>query len=120
MPEDGSPRGASPDAPFDIGLQPERTLLAWRRTCLALGVGGLIFIRFAIHELGGIAITFGLLSLLLAATAYLTSSRRYRKVHDRLTRGGGHLSAATPVTLAAASSFVFAIACGTWVVIAAK
>jgi uncharacterized membrane protein YidH (DUF202 family) len=105
--------------PFDSGLQPERTLLAWRRTCLAVGVGGMLFIRFAVHELGFAAIVAGLVGLLLAAAAYVDASRRYRRMHHHLTGGRDLPSAAVPITLAAASVAVFAVSCGIWLVVAA-
>ena len=107
------------DPPFDAGLQPERTLLAWRRTGLSIGVGGLLFIRFAIPELGPVAVGLGILGLVLAAIAYVDAARRYRRAHAHLTGGRVHPSPAVPVMLVAASVAVFAVACGIWLGVAA-
>ena len=54
------------DRPFDPGLQPERTLLSWRRTCLALAVASLVSVRFAAEILGVAAIAFGVVGLVMA------------------------------------------------------
>jgi uncharacterized membrane protein YidH (DUF202 family) len=107
------------DAPFDAGLQPERTLLAWRRTCLGTGVGGLLFIRFAVSELGVPAVVLGLAGLLLAAGAYVDAARRYRRAHAHLHDGRPLPSAALPITLLAGSVAVFAVACGAWLGVSA-
>lgn len=71
-------------APFDPGLQPERTLLAWRRTILALAVGLAVSVRWswAMWPVGatwGGIVVFGLL-----AAAYSLSTWRYRRVHRSL------------------------------------
>ena len=74
-------------APFDPGLQPERTLLAWRRTCLALAVASAVIIRFAGEAIGVAAIILGAAGILAAGIAYVRSATRYRRAHDALTRG---------------------------------
>ena len=61
------------DRPFDPGLQPERTLLSWRRTCLALGVA---------------AIAFGVVGLVMAIAAYVAAGHRYRRAHQALSTDG--------------------------------
>jgi uncharacterized membrane protein YidH (DUF202 family) len=72
---------SAPDAPADPGLQPERTLLSWRRTCLALAVASAVIVRFASESIGALAAVLGIVGIATAATAYIVASRRYRGAH---------------------------------------
>jgi uncharacterized membrane protein YidH (DUF202 family) len=71
--------------PFDPGLQPERTALAWRRTALALTVGSLVGMRIVPSLFGPwLLIPTGLLAV-LAITVLVLSHRRYLSHHRVLT-----------------------------------
>lgn len=74
----------SDDAPFDPGLQLERTLLAWRRTTLAVAVVSTAGIRWTTPVIGWPAVVVGAFGLVLAMTAYLATGIRYRQVHRSL------------------------------------
>lgn len=71
--------------PFDPGLQPERTALAWRRTGLALTAGSLIALRVLPHALGAWALLPAWLGVALSVLVLVASQRRYRAHHHRLT-----------------------------------
>lgn len=77
-----------PEAPFDSGLQPERTLLAWRRTCLALAVASAVAARFAVETMGSAAALLGIAGVFTAAVGYIRTSVRYRRSHEGLVRDG--------------------------------
>lgn len=72
------------DRVYDTGLQLERTLLAWRRTALAVAVVSAAGIRFTAPVMGWLAIVLGAVGACLAATAYLGTGIRYRQLHDHL------------------------------------
>ena len=67
-------------APRDPGLQPERTLLAWRRTALALVLLSALATRYLAVELGPVAGSLGGVGILLAALAAVSAQLRYRAI----------------------------------------
>lgn len=74
---------------FDVGLQPERTLLAWRRTALAfvVAVTVAISIRYP-AEVGGVAAAIvGIVAVALIVIAYAGASVYYGRVHRALVAG---------------------------------
>ncbi len=74
--------------PYDQGLQPERTLLAWRRTCLSFAVASILVARYTIEEFGMIGLLLGVASAGLAIAAYVTAATGYRRVHAELHEHG--------------------------------
>ncbi|MFJ4345483.1 DUF202 domain-containing protein [Pseudomonas sp. NPDC089401] len=65
-----------PEATADDGLQPERTLLAWRRTIMAMVVCSCFFLRWVPHH-RWLAVAPAVLCLLAAGLAWLRLRRRY-------------------------------------------
>ena len=64
--------------PCDPGLQPERTLLAWRRTCLGLLVNSFLLMRGGALHGEPAAIGAGLLVIVLAGWLYARVRTRLR------------------------------------------
>lgn len=60
----------------DLGLQPERTLLAWRRTLLSLAGSSLLFLRWVPHH-GAFAYVLVAVALGTAGGIWLGLRRRY-------------------------------------------
>ncbi|MFT2690646.1 DUF202 domain-containing protein [Clavibacter zhangzhiyongii] len=73
------------ERPFDPGLQPERTALAWRRTALALVVGSLLGLRALPALLGPAGLVVAAAGVLAALGVLTTAHLRYRRVHRILT-----------------------------------
>lgn len=96
---------AEQDDVYDPGLQPERTLLAWRRTCLSFGLMSLVAARFTVEALGVFSVIAGLLGAGLAVLAYTLTAWGYRRAHTSLhaegtlARGGWALLCATGAVL---------------------
>ena len=74
---------------FDRGLQLERTLLAWRRTCLALATAIALVVKLLAFESDAVTVLVAVFGLAVPAVAWLLAARRYRSAHRRLTRSSG-------------------------------
>jgi uncharacterized membrane protein YidH (DUF202 family) len=74
----------STDRTYDVGLQAERTALAWRRTALAVGVGAVVGARLIAPGTGGIALAAMAVGGVLALVVWVVSVLRYRAVHRSL------------------------------------
>lgn len=62
---------------FDDGLQPERTLLSWKRTLLLLAVAGAVGARLTFAQNGLVALVAAAFLLLAASVGYLLVNKRY-------------------------------------------
>lgn len=71
--------------PFDIGLQLERTALAWRRTSLAFAAATLVGMRLLAESIGAWALLPCFAGLILVAVVMGLAHRRYSVIHRHLT-----------------------------------
>ena len=81
--------GREHPGPWDAGLQPERTSLAWLRTCLGLAGGALLTARVFVATESWLAL--GLVVLVAASGAGLVwwgADRRARTTVERLHADG--------------------------------
>jgi uncharacterized membrane protein YidH (DUF202 family) len=98
-------------APVDAGLQTERTLLAWQRTCMALAVAAAVAVRFTALEIGPVAAPLGLAALALVGIAWAGATRRYRRARSNLTADRGNLGVnGIPIAALAIAAVLIAIA----------
>jgi len=96
----------------DLGLQAERTALAWRRTSLALVVAALGAGRLATPVLGVPALLLGAAGLAQAALVTLSAGRRYPAVHRSLGTHGdlrGVAPGGLPLAALACSGLLVAV-----------
>lgn len=100
----------------DPGLQPERMLLSWRRTCLAFGVASAVAARFVLVVIGWPALVLGLWGILLAGVAYGQIWRRYRHASTAMHRMDRLDSGGIPLVLAWACGMLLGLACLMYVV----
>lgn len=73
LPADGSAPPNRVAAPADPGLQPERTVLAWGRTLLAIGVIGVSYLRWLPH-FGAWTVLLSLLAIGIAAMCAMAAA----------------------------------------------
>jgi putative membrane protein len=91
--------------PFDPGLQPERTALAWRRTAQSLAVGSLAAGRLLQVRLGGASWLLAVIGVVLAL-GLLLAARRRAVVTDRALRADRDLAGGPGAALPAAVTVV--------------
>jgi uncharacterized membrane protein YidH (DUF202 family) len=73
----------------DLGLQPERTALAWRRTALALAVTAAAGSRVLFPVLGAVGAVAAAGGVVAAAGLWVASVRRYRQASRCLAAESG-------------------------------
>ena len=79
--------GNRPTAVFDVGLQHERTSLAWERTAIASMVAGVLLARYAAESLHFVFAFVGLAQVVVGAAILLWSGQHYENLHGRLRAG---------------------------------
>lgn len=103
---------------FDVGLQPERTLLAWRRTCLSFAVASAAAARASFEIFGLLSVIVGVVGVGLAVATYIAASAGYRRAHVALHARNSSGTHGVPIVLATAA--VLAIGAGCAIFLAAR
>lgn len=112
-------RGRTPsgDSIYDPGLQPERTLLSWRRTCLAFGVASLVGMRFTVDQLGLFGVLAGLTGAGLAVLAYVLAATGYQRAQSSLLGLDQLARDAKPMIAGTAAVLCIGVVCTSFLVI---
>jgi putative membrane protein len=103
--------------PFDPGLQPERTALAWRRSALTLSVGSLAAGRVLEPALGGASWLLAVVGVVLGLGLLLAARRRAAAV-GRSLQAHGNLAAGPGARLQASFAAVAVLVGGVGLVVA--
>lgn len=80
-------RAERPSSTFDVGLQHERTALAWERTAVAMMVAGVVLGRFAAGEALWPFAVLGLAQTVLGAVVLVWAGTHYDDLHGPLRAG---------------------------------
>jgi uncharacterized membrane protein YidH (DUF202 family) len=93
--------GRRPEESFDVGLQHERTALAFERTAIAMMVAGVVFTRYAAGDAHPGLAVFGFLQTGAGGGLLLWAGWRYEELHAPLRAGVGvvHPTAARVIGL---------------------
>jgi len=102
-------------APFDPGLQVERTSLAWTRTALALALAGAVVTRLTFDRLGVVAVTLGLVAVGSAVATATLAGARYRRATVSLGQSGTLPTDGAVLALASASALAAGVAAAVFV-----
>ncbi len=73
----------------DPGLQPERTLLAWRRTALGLVANGILLLASG-HGSSDVRTGLGIVVLILSLSCWAAVSAVYRRTRGGAVHALGH------------------------------
>lgn len=104
---------------FDPGLQPERTLLAWRRTCLAFGGASAVATRFLVGELGTAALALGIFGVVVSWAAYLLAGAHYERMTRVLAGSSSLATGGAHIVLLACAALATVLSCGAYLVVRA-
>ncbi|WP_309615435.1 DUF202 domain-containing protein [Salinibacterium sp.] len=102
---------------FDPGLQPERTLLAWRRTALSLALASAVGMRIAVGEFGAAAVVVGSAGVLLSIAGYLGASIRYRRIYRSLAADGVLATGGRPLAAIALAAVILGAVALSWLLV---
>ncbi len=80
-------RPERPIRSFDVGLQHERTALAWERTAIAMMVAGVVFVRYASSHTSLVLEAIGLAQITFGSIVLVWAGAHYEELHGLLRSG---------------------------------
>ena len=76
-----------PSEVFDVGVQHERTALAWERTAIAMLVNGILLARYAAEETHWVFASIGLAETIAGGGILIWAGFHYDQLHGPLRAG---------------------------------
>lgn len=76
-----------PEKVFDVGLQHERTALAWERTAISVMVAGVLLARYAAQTVHYVIAFVGVAQVVVGGVLLVWSGRHYDDLHGPLRAG---------------------------------